>query len=304
MKPDDSRVASEHILQLQRHARMALEQANAFGRFPTPVADVMEAAKLIVAEKGELTEGFLQKVRSRAVSFGKALKGALSKVLGVLDVSARIVYIDRGVHLIKRVFIKLHEAGHSLIPWQRDIYCAIEDCEKTLSPDISEAFDREANYFASEVLFQLDTFRDEAAEHSFGLHVPLKLSKQYGASVYSTIRRYVSTHRRNCSVLILDPPEFAAGDGFTCALRRAVQSKSFEFIFGQISWPDPFTPDVELGPLIPLGNRRMSRPIGLRLPDRNGVIHDCVAEAFKHKYQVFILIHEVEALRHTTVVRP
>lgn len=304
MKADDSIVSSDQIPQIRSHAMEALEKANALGRFPTPVGDVMESAKLIVAQQGELTESFLDKLLSRAVRFGKTLKTALTKVLGVLDVGARIVYIGKGVHLIKQVFLKLHEAGHALLPWQRDIYYAIQDCEKTLSPEISDAFDREANLFASEVLFQLDTFRDEAADYRFGVNVPLKLCKKYGASVYSTVRRYVSSHNRSCVVLILNPPELAEGDGFVCSLRRVVQSKSFEFFFGRVQWPERFTPDDDVGKMIPLGGRRMSWPAPIRLTDRNGVEHECIGEGFKHKYQVFILIHEVDTLTRMLVSVP
>jgi len=300
MKPDDSVVSQKEFLQICNHARRALDKAGAFGRFPTPVGDVMGAAKLIVAEE-DLSAGFLGKIRNRARRIGKTLKTALSKVLGVLDVGAGIVYVGKGVHLIRQVFLKLHEAGHALIPWQRDIYYAIQDCEKTLSPEVSEAFDREANVFASEVLFQLDTFRDEAADHAFGLKVPLKLSKKYGASVYSTVRRYVSTNNRSCVVLILNPPELVEGDGMVSSIRRIVASQSFLFLFQGMRWPEVFTPDDGLGRMIPLGARKMSWPVSLRLTDRNGVEHECTAEAFKHKYQVFILIHEVATLTRTIV---
>src|SRR5439155_24751586 len=101
--------------------------------------------------------------------------------------------------------------------------------------------------------------------------------------------------------LIMETPELVAHQGYTCALRRVVQSKSFDFLFGEIDWKEHFTPDDEIGAMIPLGDRRMSRPAPLRLIDRNGVEHECIGEAFKHKYHVFILIQEVEMLTRTMV---
>src|SRR6185369_13111092 len=109
-------------------------------------------------------QGFLAKLRQKA---GSALRRALSKVLGVLDVVARIVYLDRSLYLVKQTFLKLHETAHAILPWQRKIYAVTEDCEKTLAPEISEVFEREANVFASDVLFQLDAFTNEANDHEF-----------------------------------------------------------------------------------------------------------------------------------------
>lgn len=301
MRPNDSNLTPEQCRAIRAHALRALETADALGRLPTPVTDVMEAAKLIVADEDELSESFVEKIRNNVIRAKKVLKKAISKIFGVLDVPGRIVYIHKAVPAIKRVFLKLHETGHSVIPWQRDVYCAIEDCEKTLAPEIADIFDREANAFASEVLFQLDTFKNEAADHQFGIGVPLKLSKKYGASVYSTVRRYVSSNHRTCSVLVLEPPELIIGDGFRCLCRRVVQSDCFTSIFGEMQWPAAITPDDPIGAFIPIGDRKMSRPAEIRLTDQNGTEHECVAEGFKYKYYVFILIHEVSTITHKTI---
>jgi Zn-dependent peptidase ImmA (M78 family) len=260
----------------------------------------MDAARLLIHEE-ELTDGFLDQFRRKAVRVGKVLKSALSKVLGVFDAVAGAVYLGQGLRLIQKVFLKLHETGHALLPWHRDVYYALQDCEKTLAPEVSEAFEREANVFASEVLFQIDTFTVEAADHAFGIQVPLKLSKKYGASVYSTIRRYVSTNERCCLTIVLDPTEIVSGDGYRARLRRVIPSKSFAQTFGGIGWPQIFTPDSYFGRMIPLGDRRMSRPVRFTLLDVNGVRHECVGEAFKTKYQTFILIHETASITRTVV---
>lgn len=295
MKPDDSTISNEQLQAVRQHAFRSLREAGALGTFPTPVSNVMAAAKLIEGPEDALDDSFLNKFRAQATRLGGVLKRAVSKVLGTIDMRARIVYIDRAVHVIKKVFIRLHEVGHSVLPWQRDLYCGIEDCEKTLAPEISDAFDREANVFASEVLFQLDGFAIEAADHEFSIKVPLKLGKKYGASAYSSIRQYVSKHDRSCTVLVLDPPVLIEDDGFKCSLRRVIASPRFQSTFGECPWPEVLTPDHELGRLIPV-TRKMSRPTSLRLTDKNGVEHECIVEAFNSTFQVFVLIHEVNTL--------
>lgn len=298
-KPDDCSLSPEQRAAIREHARRALEAANAIGRYPTSVADVMQAAHVLLAPSEELTEGFLTKIGKKA---GGALKRALSKVMGVLDVTARLVYVDRAVHLVKQTFLKLHETAHAVLPWQAPLYGMVQDCARTIAPEVSEQFEREANVFATEVLFQLDGFSLEANAQPFGIKVPLKLSDRYGASLYASIRRYVTGHNKACLVLVLNPPELLQGDGFRAELRRVVCSPSFTEQFGTLSWPDAFTPADEIGAMVPILGRKMSRPRNITLVDANGTRHECVAEAFTQTYQVFILIHAVKTLARFAVL--
>lgn len=302
MTNDDDIHDPHELEKLRRHARSALEAADALGVFPTPVEAIVAAANVDVAPCDGIDEGFLRRMRQKAKDAGGALKRALAKVLGVFDSIGGIAYIDSSVHVVKQTFLKLHEAGHALLPWQRRMYAVVEDCEKTIAPEISELFGREANAFASEVLFQLDTFTNEAADHEFGIRVPLNLAKRYGSSVYAAVRRYVSRNERTCAVLVLNPPEFSEGAGFTATRRRVVTSPSFRTQFGGIRWPERISADDSLGAVVPIGRRRMSRPTEIVLRDRNGVRHTCIAEAFTQTYQVFILIQPVAALTRTSVV--
>lgn len=288
MKPDGQGLDDHQLRQVREHARKALEKAGALGCFPTPVDDVIAAAKHIVNTHEEIDQGFLAKARKKV---GSALKRALSKVVGVLDVTARTMHLDKLVPIHKLPFLKLHELGHGVLPWQREMFKLTEDCELTIAPEVSELFERESNAFASEVLFQLDSFTEEAAsEDVLGLKTPLRLSKRYGASVYSSIRRYVSTNARSCAVIVLEPPVVRPDDGFVAKLRRVVASSPFQSAFGELRLAEEFTPDDEIGRMVPVGGRRMSRPRQLILTDRNGVRHECMVEAFAHKYNVFVLV--------------
>ncbi|MCG8604737.1 ImmA/IrrE family metallo-endopeptidase [bacterium] len=297
-KANDSSLDFNDYIIVRKEAERLLYDSDAVGRFPTPVSDIMTTARVVVAPENVLDESFLKQIRRKA---GRALKRALTKVLGLFDAKGRLIYIDHSVHKNKKPFLKLHETGHAVLPWQSDAYCFIEDCKQTLSPEISEQFDKEANVFATEVLFQLDGFTKEAADHPLEIKSPLRLSKKYGTSVYSTIRRYVSTHQRNCVVLVLNPPEYVPREGYKAQLRRVVSSESFTRLFGPMEWPDVFTHFDSIGALIPLEGRRMSSPRSLVLTDRNGMRWECVAEGFTQGYQVFILIYTKSALSRVIV---
>ena len=299
VRPDDSSLSAQQYARVREEAERLLHKADALGTFPTPVSEIMDAGKVAVAPDDALDEGFLRKIRRKA---GAALKRAISKVLGVFEAHERLIFIGRVLYEVKRTFLKLHETGHAVLPWQRHLYAVVEDGEQELAPDIADLFDREANVFATEVLFQLDSFIEEAADEPFGIKVPLGLSNKYGASVYASVRQYVTKNPRECMVLVLNPPEMIECDGFRASLRRAVPSPSFTARFGDLNWPPYFTSRDQIGALVPIGRRRMSSPREIMLLDRNGTRHECVAEAFTTTRQVFVLIHAKRTLTKSTVI--
>lgn len=298
VQPDDCSLSPRQQRRIRQQAENALRNADAHGVFPTPVDEVMAAAELLVASEDLADEGLLKQLRRKA---GKTVRRALSKILGVVHVVSRIVYLDKAVHVAKLPFLKLHETAHAVLPWQKDLYAVTEDCEMTIAPEVAEEFEREANSFATEVIFQLDSFTQESSGQPFNILVPVKLSKKYGASVYSSIRRYVSNHPRACMVLVLEKPELHSELGFTCQIRRTLSSSSFQEQFGHLSWPPFFSPSDEIGASIPVNGKRMSGRRRITLVDQNGNKNQCLAEAFTNTYQVFILIHSVKTLSATSV---
>ena len=298
LKPDDSSLTPVQRLNVRSHARTALLQAGALGVLPTPVGHILAVANVEHIEEELLNEAFLSKLRSGA---GPALKPALSKVLGVFDAKSNLVFVDHLLKPVKKRFVLLHEAGHGFMPWQRAMYDLVEDCDQALDPAAADLFDREANVFASEVMFQNDTFVNMAADEKFEIWTPIRLARKFDASLYASIRQYVAKNDRCCAVLVLNPPAPSNG-GFKASLRRVISSASFLETFGEYSWPSVYTPADPLGALVPLGDRKSSGKQVLVLEDSNGLRHECIAESFTQTYQVFILIHAVGIVRSTIVV--
>ena len=173
-RPDDSSLSPSEYAAVQKAARAVLDKTSAWGRFPTPISEVMDAAKLRVAPVSAFDPRAMERyLREAGHTAFKFLKKAIDKVLGVFDVHADTVHIDDTVHKHKQNFLKLHETGHKEIPHQRGLFKWIQDCAKTLSPEVADLFDREANHFASLVLFQDDTFAEMTADSPFGIETPL-----------------------------------------------------------------------------------------------------------------------------------
>jgi Zn-dependent peptidase ImmA (M78 family) len=299
-RQDDSALTRVQYARIRKEAERALREAGSLGVLPTPIDRIMAAARVQEVKEEILDSGFLSKLRSTVSNAGDVVKRAVSKVLGLFHASEGLVFLNQSLLGVKKRFVGFHEAGHGFLPWQRPMYALVEDCEKTLDPDTAELFDREANVFATEVLFQLDTFSEMSAGEPFSIWTPVNLAKRFKASNYAAIRQYVSKSKKACVVVVLNMPEFVRDDGFRVSLRRVIQSDSFTELFGTQVWKDVYTPDDEIGALVPLGPRRSTGKRSLALTDRNGDSHECIAESFSTGYQVFVLIH---AARTLTAVR-
>jgi Zn-dependent peptidase ImmA (M78 family) len=150
MKPDDCTLTVSQRARVRAEAERALREAGALGVFPTPVERIMAVAKVEEVKDNVLDEGFLEKIRATA---GGAIKSAISKVLGLFQAKSGLVFINHTLLKVRKTFIRLHEAAHGFLPWQRTMYALVEDCEHALDSDVAALFDREAGVFASEVLF-------------------------------------------------------------------------------------------------------------------------------------------------------
>jgi len=301
MKMDDCDLPAGILIAVRKQALQALHNAGALGIFPTPVDQILNAANVALASEEDFGSGVLDNFKKKFGQITDVVKRALSKVIGLLDIPAKIIFIEKSLHQAKKTFLKLHETGHAFLPWQMNAYALIEDCEQTLDSDIADQFDREANIFAKEVLFQCGAFAKEATDYRFGLSTPINLSQKYGASIYASVREYVRSHHRACTVLVLEMPQPCFSLGFTANIRRIEASAEFTRLFGQVQWPLSFSPNDSIGSLVPVGRQRASKPRTITLVDANGCEHECLAESFTNTYQVFVLICPTNALTKTSI---
>lgn len=301
MKPNDSELDPQCLLAVENQARKLLDKASAWERYPTPVDDLLAAAKLKVAPTSIFDPvAILDYLKHKSVDAARHLKSAIAKVFGVYDSNESIIHIDDSVAESKQNFLKLHEAGHHELPAHRKMFRIFQDCDKTLSPDIADLFEREANNFARFLLFQGETYARIAADYALGIRAPIKLAKVFGASIYASAREFARTNHRACAVYVLEPVEFANGIGAVGRVRRVEPSPSFTAQFG-IPVDAVITPDHPLGSVLPIG-RRMTRPTSVSITDRNGVPHECIAEAFDTKWNVVILVYPVRALTASRII--
>lgn len=300
VKPDDSSLNNESLIVVEKRAIEILNKADVWDRFPTPVDDVLDAAKLKVIRRSSIfdPDTMAAFLKQKAKEAGRALKSALTKVFGIYDADDEVIHIDDSVTVSKQNFLKLHETGHHQIPAHKRTFKLFQDCLETLSPEISDQFEREANNFARIVLFQNDTFKKLAADMPNGIKTPMGLGKKFGASIYAACREYVRTHHRSCVLYALEPITNSGADGRSAEVRRIEVSEKFKTHFGTpkctiINFKHP------LWEVLPF--TRMRGPTEVFLNDLNGTRHRCIGEAFDSTHNVFLLIFPEEELTSTSI---
>lgn len=288
---------------VEERARQLLTRAEAWERLPTPIDDILAAAKLRAAPTSAFDpQAIVRYLKNAGVDAGRWLKSALSKVLGIYDSEDHVIHIDDSVVVSKQTFLKLHETGHHELPTHRKLFRFFQDCEKTLSPEIVDQFEREANNFARFSLFHGDLFARMAADCKFEIKTPMKLGPKFGASIYASVREYARTNHRACVVYVLERIEYIDGIGARALVRRIEPSPSYEKQFGRPR-NIAVTLDHALGRVLPIG-RKMTKPTYVPMTDLNGITHDCLAEAFDTTYNVLILLYPIKALTGSTIILP
>jgi Zn-dependent peptidase ImmA (M78 family) len=221
--------ALESAEDIEKITRNLLLASKAWGTLPTPVDKIAEFAELQIENGVDLSTiepGFITK----NFQFGMR---ALTKVLGLIDFRQKKIYLDHTQLPSRKNFVKLHEVGHQALSWQSSMKGFMDD-EETLDPLVDELFEREASYFASGALFQLERFEDETAKLSLSIKSAQVLGQKFGGSCHAAIRRYVERSKKRCALLVLNKPEM--NGAYFAKIRDYFQSSPFTAEFGEISW--------------------------------------------------------------------
>lgn len=294
-KPDDASLSPQDLAAIEKHAVRLLDESDAWDVYPVPIEDLLATASLQLAPSSAFNgAAIMAYIKGKAAAATQNIKSAVSKIFGIYDANESLIHIDDTVKISKQNFLKLHETGHHRIPTHRKMYQLFQDCEETLSHDIADQFEREANNFARYVLFKGETFGQMAADSALDIKVPIRLAKKFGASIYASCREYARSNQRDCLVYVLEPIETINGAHLVAEIRRIEASPTFAARFG-IPQDKVITPSHAIWPAIPIG-KKMALPHQFTIQDRNAVSHECLAEGFDTTYNLIILVYPTHAL--------
>lgn len=209
-----------------------LRRADAYGRFPTPVEDIVSAAALSQADEYVLDDSSIAKAPAYLRGL---LLSAKQKIQGLVDRRERVVHISPTIdHQGKRRFVILHETTHDILPHQQDLLYA--DDNETLSPATKRLFEQEANQGAAELLFQRDRFRRDADDLEISTAAVWDLSTRYGSSFHAALRRYAETSSSAIAAIVLERTPRRA-DPPTWRRQETMTTTVWSTRFGKPSWP-------------------------------------------------------------------
>ncbi len=271
----------EAAAELDRRVDRLLRDADAYGRFPTPVADIVRTAELAQADDYVLDESLISKAPAY---LRKLLRSGMKKIQGLVDRRERVIHLHPGIeHEGKRRFIVLHETTHDILPHQRDLIYA--DDAETLSPTTTRLFEREANQGAADLLFQRGGFTADAADLETSIAAVRALADQYGSSIHSAFRRYTETHPGAVAGIVLSTTPYRRNP---TAWQRDefMATPAWTRRYGQPTWPrnmDEITYPFLSALLLP-------ELTTVTLPDLAGDTTQIRIEAFHSPYKNFMLL--------------
>lgn len=267
---------------IERISMDVLKQSKALDVFPTPVDRIVNCANLVVSGSVDLVhinESFLSKIPSY-------LRKAAEGVRGILNREQKTIYLDLSQLPPRKNFVSLHETGHELLEWQGATAAFLEN-DTTLDPDTKEQFEAEANYFASETLFQQDRFLDAVKNFGIGITPARAIGKQFGASIHATLRRIVEKSEKRVALLVLKQ---IPGSLSSCEVRNTFVSKAFERNFGTLVLPQELTSDYKYAGDYLRGRVLIENGASASVPTTTGM-PKLDYQYFNNRYNAFILFY-------------
>jgi hypothetical protein len=274
-------------------AERLLAFADARGRLPTPVDDIVAAAQLTEPAQSLLADEAINDAPRHLREKIARLKG---KVKAVLDRRTKEVHLHPEIHIVgQRNFNRLHETSHNIFDWQTELAYADDNHTLTWAPEhranLDRQWEQEANQGAAELLFQRDLLTEMAAGERIGFVSIVDLSERFGASIHATFRRVVETHHGALAGVVVDESP-TIGSPITYRRYEAMHSRRWLDRFGPVNtWPK-FMP-VTSYPFLDHLHRRLQAQDGrteLAWPDVNGDAVSIHAEYFNNSYRVLILL--------------
>jgi len=223
-------------------AERLLRRAGVAGRVPTDVDALIASSQLVdVVDPAPFLEGFLARLSAEAKD---VFTSAWEKLRGIADLRTRAIYVPASTKVRQTLFVKAHELGHQVLPWQQ-VNMAYWDDGHSLSPEVTELFDQEANLFAADVIFQGKRFLHRARQYVPTFDAVFSLADEHGASRHSTLWRFVEEQDELVAAATYWPSRYTFDrEGLPVLwLGKLVGSPRFKARFGTLELPSELSPN-------------------------------------------------------------
>jgi IrrE N-terminal-like domain len=211
-----------------------LRRADVYGVLPTPIERLYEFSKVECFTFGAEEQRRWERLREGAQN---VVRSMFQKLRGFGDLREKVVFVARDAHLARDRFVKGHELGHQIIPWHH-IRPEYMDDNHTLSPETRTLFEREANFFAAEVLFQAELFTRRARDFTPTLDAVFTLAESHQASRQAAVWRFAEVHDYPVAAAMYYPYRSGGGRDLSRWTRwQQISSPSFARRYPEVSMP-------------------------------------------------------------------
>jgi Zn-dependent peptidase ImmA (M78 family) len=264
-------------------AQRLLRRTDSIGVLPTPVDRLIALERITDLSEDENFVFNLMRVTKEQGIF--AVRSLFQKIQGVADRRRNVIYVDPSQSTCRQLFTRAHELGHLSLEWQR--LPMHVDNQATLSPHVKAIFEREANYFASEVIFQGKNFLLRARDVKPSFDAVFQLADDHGASRHATAHQFIEAQDEAVALVTYWPTKQIDENGYVVLARpQIVGSSNFAAKYSAIVIPS------QLGALHPW---TAARQLGQVVSDQMTIPVDGNATSFEwhswwNTYSLFVLI--------------
>jgi uncharacterized protein DUF955 len=230
--------------ELIKLADRSLRRAGALGKLPTPIEDLIRAANITAEDDADgVVQRFISTLNEQSQGW---FRSALQKMRGIADLRQRAIYVPSD-KAPRQLFASAHEFGHEEIPWHHvvtnEVAAFYTDDDYSLGPNVQEKFDIEANFFASEIIFQGKRFVGHARDYRPSLHAVFLLADVHGASRQATLHRYIEAQDEIVAAISYLPSKYVVDQSGFRVLRapRLIGTPKFLSRYGNIQIPEDLT---------------------------------------------------------------
>ena len=181
--------------------------------------------------------GFLERAKYKLRIEGHRLLDVLHKIRlqAVLLFDENRMCLDQELPKIKHPWASCHETGHRVLPWHKPFFFG--DTAQTLDPAYQADLETEANYAAGRLLFLGDRFTEDSRDLPPTVDNLKFLAKRYGASLTTTLRRYVEQGPDIAMAMLVSTPPWTSQQPTDQPhrWRQFASSDRFAALFGNIS---------------------------------------------------------------------
>jgi hypothetical protein len=287
--------------EIQRIAARTLQDAG-LTEPPLSVERLLEHVQLHRDYYDLSNPGFLDRAKHKLRIHGRKLVEIVKKVRlqAVLLFDESRICIDQDLPKIKHPWASCHETGHRVLPWHKPFFFG--DTAETLDPAYQADLEDEANFTAGRLLFLGNRFTQDARDIPPTIAGVKSLAKRYGASLTTTLRRYVEQGPEIAMAMLVSTPAWSQQpDDQPHRWRHFVPSARFSGLFPDAS-ADEFRVLVDKH-----ARYRKGGPVaefGFGLLDARSERHEVGAWSFNNQHYLLTLFIEERTITERRIVLP